>query len=550
MLFSSYFLYGQSGGSYDFNEKVILVTDRNLYISGENIKFSAILQTGNDQPQSTKSVVLYCELITPGGENIYGNKYFIADNFSSGNILIPDDIPTGIYYLKAYTRFMRNKGPLYYNYTIVKIINVSRSEIQQTEINPGSGSIYETADPGKDIADAFKIILNKSVYKRRDSVNLIIDGSKQSQQPITGLSLAVIPEYTLSADKEILPGSVQHENEIFYFPETKGPSVTGKLTGISSETSVRSARINLSIMGKQKDFMAQLTDTSGRFFFSMPEFYGYHDLFLCTDESNHSDLKILVDNDFCNTPVNISSPSFSLTSGERDIAYQMAVNLQIGSYFGVGSLAEEKPDTIEETSFYGEPSDIIYIDKYVNLPTLEEYFNSLPSLVKVRKNMGKKYFKISGTKSDLSDIDPLVLIDMVAIDDPMKVLTIPPVNISRIEVVNSLYVKGDQRYGGIINIVTKNDDFGGIDLPSSGIFINYCFLSEKSGPAAVLHHLPNLPDTRNTLYWEPRLVMDNQNIAKITFPTSDTPGKFLIVLSWIDIRGKINRKISEFEVLR
>ena len=296
--------------------------------------------------------------------------------------------------------------------------------------------------------------------------------------------------------------------------------------------------------------MAQLTDSSGRFFFSMPEYYGYHDLFLCTDESNHSKLRILVDNDFCTTPVNIPSPTFSLTPGERDIAFQMAVNIQIGSYFSVDSLTKEEPETIEETAFYGKPSDIIYIDNYVGLPTLEEYFNSLPSLVKVRKHMGKKYFKVSGTQSGLSDFEPLVLVDMVAIGEPLKILAIPPVSISRIEVVNSLYIKGDQKYGGIINIVTKKGDFGGIDLPSSGIFINYCFLSERRVPAVVLQHLPNRPDTRNTLYWEPRLVLNNQNLSKISFPTSDTPGKFLIVLSWIDIKGKINRQISEFEVSR
>jgi hypothetical protein len=205
---------------------------------------------------------------------------------------------------------------------------------------------------------------------------------------------------------------------------------------------------------------------------------------------------------------------------------------------------------IEETVFYGKPSDVIYIDNYVHLPTLEEYFNSLPSLVKVRKRLGEKYFKITGTHSGLADFDPLVLVDMVAIGDPSKVLAIPPAGISRIEVINSLYVKGDQRYGGIVNIITKKGDFGGIDLPSSGIFINYCFLSENSVPAQLFQQTPNRPDTRNTLYWDPKLVLNDQNISEISCPTSDTPGKYLIVLSWIDMKGEINSQISEFEVLR
>jgi len=548
IIFSIHSLCGQQSKSNQISEKIALITDRNLYIAGENIKFSAILQTEDNTQQSFNSVVLYCEVITPGGKKICGNKYIIANNLSSGDILIPGDIATGIYYLRAYTRYMRNWGPSSYNYTIIKIVNASRREIQQTDKNTGpSESIYETSKPG-DSANTFKIVLDKSGYKRRDQVNLIVDGGKSGHLPISGLSLAVIPDNTLSSSKVSLTEIVQNESDIFYSRETQGPSVTGKLVDNSYGTPAGDSRINLSVMGKQKDFMAQQTDSAGRFFFSMPEYYGYHDLFLSTDDSNHSKLKILVDNDFCTIPVNIPLSTFNLAQGERDVSFQMAVNLQIGSYFNVDSLTDKVIDLSEESAFYGKPSDIIYIDNYVNLPTLEEYFNSLPSLVKVRKHLGEKYFKIIGTQSGLSDFDPLVLVDMAAISDPMKVLAIAPLSISRIEVVNSLYIKGDQKYGGIINIITKKSDFGGIDLPSSGIFINYCFLSERNFPTTVLQQETNRPDTRNTLYWEPQLVLNNQNISKISFITSDTPGKHLIVLRWVDIKGEINCQISEFEV--
>ena len=36
---------------------------------------------------------------------------------------------------------------------------------------------------------------------------------------------------------------------------------------------------------------------------------------------------------------------------------------------------------------------------YVQLPTLEEYFNELPTLAKVRKRQGEKYFKILGAQT-------------------------------------------------------------------------------------------------------------------------------------------------------
>jgi hypothetical protein len=111
-------------------------------------------------------------------------------------------------------------------------------------------------------------------------------------------------------------------------------------------------------------------------------------------------------------------------------------------------------------------------------------------------------------------------------------------------------VKGDQTYGGIINIITKHDDFGGIDLPSSGVFINYGFIEDSSHYPSVFRPMPHSPDTRNTLCWEPKLELDKSNAANITLTTSDTPGKYLIILNGINSKGQTIRQISSFEVIK
>jgi hypothetical protein len=545
----SIMLSGQQSQTIQSGERVVLFCDRTLYIAGEQILFSAFLQTRDESIKTELSRVLYCELITPDGSKIVGNKYLFENYSASGYLNIPNDITTGTYYLRAYTRFMRNYGLYYYHYTLIKIVNANRKEVQGlTEKNSLSESLNVELNP-ENTDDSFLISVDKSQYFPRDTVHISIDEIAKVESSWKGLSLAVVPEFSISANRVKLPENGQFGESVFFYPETRGLSITGKLIDNTTGYPLTSTLVNLSIIGRGRDFMAMETDSAGRFFFSLPDYAGYRDLFLCVENTGTADPKILVDNDFCSIPVHIPSNIFTLTRQERETAYNMAVNVQLESFFKIDSIPEEQIDQPEDQAFYGKPDDILYIDNYIQLPTLEEYFNGLPTLVKVRKHQGEKYFKVIGAQTELTDFDPLVLVDLVTIDDPSKVLAIPPTSISRIEIVNRLYVKGDQTYGGIINIISKHGDFAGIDLPSSGIFVNYGFL-DISSHIPKLNLPPRTPDTRNTLYWEPHLVLDKNHSAKVSFTISDTPGIYLIILNGINLNGETFRKTSTFEVVK
>jgi hypothetical protein len=543
-------LYGQQSQSKITGEKVTLFSDRTLYITGEQILFSALLQSEVETNQAEMSRVLYCELISPDGNKISGNKYLIKNSSAFGYLAIPKDIITGIYYLRAYTKFMRNNGPLYYNYTSIKIVNPKRDEVQAiTDNNYLSEGLPGVENPEK-TRDSFLISPEKSQYAPRDAVHISIDGIETNQSSWKGLSLAIVPEFSISTNKVELSENRQFEKRVFYYPESRGLSITGKLTDSATGYPLPVKRVNLSILGKGRDFMAMQTDTAGRFFFSLPDYIGNRDLFLSTENNSTSTPKIFIDNDYCSLPVNILHNVFTLTKQEREVAYKMAVNVQLKSYFNEDSISDTQNNQDQDQAFYGKPNEILYIDNYIQLPTLEEYFNELVTLVKVRKRQGEKYFRVLGSQSGLIDFDPLTLVDLVAIDDPSKVLAISPTNISRIEVVNTLYVKGDQTYGGIINIITKHGDFGGIDLPSSGVFINYGFLADSSHYRGIYPLPLHYPDTRNTLYWEPQLKLNKNNSSKVSFTVSDTPGKYLIVLNGINSKGKTFRQSTTIEVIK
>lgn len=531
-------------------ERVILFCDRTLYIAGEQLLFSAFLQTGDQSAENEPSNVLYCELITPDGIKITSNKYLLEDSYASGSIEIPNDVLTGIYYLRAYTRIMRNDGPSTYHYTRIKIVNARYREIRTgMDKNQPTENLTDAVNQSN-TGNSFLISTDKSQYAHRDTVHISINGINTTISSWKGLSLAVVPEFSISADIVNFPENDQSEKRMFYYPETRGLLITGTLTDNTTGRPLPNTRVNLSILGKGRDFIAIQTDSAGRFFFSLPDYTGSRDLFLSSEKTSTSDPKILVDNDFCTIPVQIPSNIFSLTPKERETAYNMAVNVQLGSYFKVDSIHNDRIGPSEDQVFYGKPDDILYINDYIQLPTLEEYFNGLPTLVKVRKRKGEKYFKVLGTQAGLSSYDPLVLVDLVVINDPSRVLTILPANISRIEIINKLYVKGDQTYGGIINIITKRGDFAGIDLPSSGIFINYDFFTGNIHYPNVYNPPGHHPDTRNTLYWNPRIVLNGNNNTKVSFVVSDTPGRYQIVLQGISFEGKLCRQTMIFEVLK
>ncbi|MBK7214814.1 MAG: hypothetical protein IPH88_16300 [Bacteroidales bacterium] len=469
-------------------ERVQLITDRTLYVSGENLQFAAALLKGND---TLKSKVLYAEIVSPDGTRVCGAKFPIEGGFAQGKLLIPQELISGTYYCRAYTRAMRNEGPAVYPYNRIKIVNPTRKEVQ-------SGTLVENNPLDSLMIDekAFDIQLNKRSYAPGDTMRLSVKARNGKSFTLLGVSL--IPENTAARQEKVVPIIPGHENAR-YFPDTRGISISGKVLDPRNRQPLPGVRVYLSILGSQKDFMAIRTDSLGIFNFSLPPFTGNHDLFICSENRQGNPPLIYIDNDFCTQAVSLPAPVFTLDEKEREAALKLAVNLQLQSLFGPDSLiAEVLP---QGAPFYGKPDDVIYLDQYVQLPEMEEYFNELPTRVKVRKRYGHPYFKLTGTESGLDIYEPLVLVDWVAVDDPVKVLAINPRQVERIEVITKPYVKGEQTFGGIISILSKQGDFAGMDLPSSGLFLNYQFFEKPAEPQPVPQS-KNMPDARNTLFFK------------------------------------------------
>ena len=112
-----------SQDSLENNENIELITDRDLYLSGELIWYVASLTNNNKQFESSK--VIYMELFDNEGNLLASQSVIISDGISKGAIRIPHFTKTGFSILRAYTRFQNNFPVWQMESKVVKVVNAN-----------------------------------------------------------------------------------------------------------------------------------------------------------------------------------------------------------------------------------------------------------------------------------------------------------------------------------------------------------------------------------------------------------------------------------------
>lgn len=514
------------------NDIVTLFSDRNLYIVGESIQFAAYVSNKSELSSS----VLYAEIINQDNKQIAFGKFKIVNSKVSGILDIPSDIASGNYFIKAYTRWMRNFSPLNYSVTSIKIINPLKHTPEATVVagNENNINFFEFKDSSQQIA----ITPNQSEYKTRQNGTLKIDFGKFSPS-INWLCLTIAPSATLNGlfsnkDNE-QPISI---NPYYYKAETEGLTFSAKVENAESHKPSPFALVNISILGSYADFLAGRTDSSGFFSIQLPEITGSFELYVGVTEDAKSIVK--VDNDFCTRSIGFNIAPFKLSEEETFAAENFIQNIEVHNYFYNPANDLSLTDTFlipKRSAFYGTPTNVFNFDDYVDLLSVREYlYEFLP--VSVKGINGKLTFSINSNSPELNIYEPLVLIDNIAICNASRILTAKPDLLSHIEIISTPYYKGNMIYGGILSFYSKNNDFAGIELSPSDIFIKYNFFTEHFKSEQPVKIDEKMPDTRNTLLWISNIDFSQENSTEIKFRTSDTKGLYDILLRGIKENGE------------
>jgi hypothetical protein len=531
---------GAQPGLSQTRDSIGVFTDRSLYITGENILFSAFAIEVEELSTGPVSRILYTELISPSGVKHAAGKYLTEGNRWSGSLAIPSNLITGLYYFKSYTKMMRNEGPQVYSFIPIKIINPARTEVLNS-LNESAGNFPLVPESNLSASQPVQILIEcrDTLARARDSLIVRISAGGALGREKANCCLSIIPLEAGSGSKANIKPIVENLHiGSGFLPETRGLSLSGLVKDQISGKPIPSDRVHLSIMGQVKDYLSVMTDSAGRFYFPLPPLEGKRDIFIFAEDKDGKQAVIQVDNDFCTERIQLPSAPFSLTEQEEMRALELARNEQIIRNYGLGKNDQVETPYADTLSFYGSPTSVINLDKYIQLPSLEEYINEFLPEVRIRKQDGKKHFMIFGAHSELSIYPPLVLIDWISVPEASKILAISPERISRIEIVNTPYIKGDMIYGGIVSIVSRKRDFAGIDLTSSGLFIRFMFLENSQQDTILQEPVSNVPSVRNTLYWNPYILINPGKTVERTILLGDSPGKYIITCKGYTTGGR------------
>lgn len=107
------------------SEKILLHTDHSDYRQGDTISFSGTLLEATTLEPSTYSKYVYIELINREDSVLCRQKYKCDSACFKGELFLETDLPSGNYYLRAYTRLMQNFSPTAFTLITIPVDNLS-----------------------------------------------------------------------------------------------------------------------------------------------------------------------------------------------------------------------------------------------------------------------------------------------------------------------------------------------------------------------------------------------------------------------------------------
>lgn len=132
--------------SLKYPEKIYVHTDKPYYTAGEDIWFSAYLVNGVTHLESSKSSVIYVDLLDEKDSIISQRKIFVESINAEGDFKLPMTLNEGIYSIRAYTNYMHNESKEFFFKKEILIYSLYAND-KDTEKNRDSTSVENLEIP-------------------------------------------------------------------------------------------------------------------------------------------------------------------------------------------------------------------------------------------------------------------------------------------------------------------------------------------------------------------------------------------------------------------
>lgn len=530
-----------------FREKFHLFTDRNIYAVNEKVFFRAFNLSESRLKQTNWSKILYVELISESNTAIARGKYELNTKGAWGYLNIPPSAATGLYSIRAYTKWMRNFPPAGYFHKTVAIINPNGSGMNNLRMSTGEEFSSDLKNMGNS-SNPVQCYTDKSIYNKRGKIHLTILVPEKNNMSSDGYSVTVVKKgyYDTIIPELIFPSfnDTDLPEKIHYFPETRGLSLSGRITSNDGDKPFAYSQVHMTFLGKNTDYYGFLTDKTGGFRISLPYHKSAEDILFCLENKADRMVNFSLDSDYSTVFLKQPEQFSDKQVINKKIVEEIMFNAQVVNIFNSAPTTNAHVEILDTSNryFYGSPELRFKTADYVLLSTLEEFFFELIRNVIVKKEEDKHYLYLTRDYSDLYLYIPLVLLDYIPVFDIDKILHLSPEKFACIDIVNSLYFRGNLNYGGIINIISSRGDRAGVDLPRNSFFFRFkAYESQQQITFPDYDKYPGdarIPDYRNCLFWAPNIPVGAGDTVSLDFFSSDLQGDYMVIVRGITDDGQ------------
>lgn len=317
--------------------------------------------------------------------------------------------------------------------------------------------------------------------------------------------------------------------------------ISGTLMDQRSQTGLPGEYMFMSVPGKNAQFKYSVTDQNGNFSFRLPVDTEQRELVIQPEATENRSI-IKLHSPFIEEYLPFSLSGDSITEIFTDNASRMCINYQVGKIFGTPSFtfpANINTPIKKAKRFYGKPDIELVMLDYIKLPVMQEvFFELLPGVQMKSRKSGYEISVADPVEGSYYDKPPVLFVDGVVVNDASVIANIDPEMVERIDVVKERYLVGEYLFYGLINVITYAGDLSSITLPEYAVRISY-----KVTEPPYIFYSPDyqsqesrssrIPDFRNTLYWNPDLVPDENGKYRAEFWTGDISGNYIIEIQGI-----------------
>jgi len=565
LLSAPYVAFGQERSDF-YAERLYVATDKGSYIAGEALWASVFCLDAQTRGLSSLSNVAYVELCDDQ-KPVWQGKAALRDGRGSLRLLLPSELPTGNYWLRAYTRYMQNEGEEVFFSRVISIYNVLHAEkTTGTAVAGESVSAPESASAPEFAASVMEIshlelqVSSTTLSPRTPfTVSLENPGEEWAYFALSVHALDVLGAAShpiLAGYSQSMPAKQSFSDK--YMVDYEGEIVYGHVTGLASTPLGFGSKAYLSVVGSPAQPVEGRIDSDGWVSFYTPGFYGVKDVATEIFPLPQQSLQIVLENSFADyTPKPL--PSLLLYPDTEASLLKRGLGMQLGHTFFLDTLHVPQTPFMHQLLF-GRNTEY-KLDHYTRFPRMREVITEFVTEARVRSLNGRDVLMVrlfdGFGKYYYENIKALVLFDGVPVFDHERVLNFDPLLVERITVYDGLYSTGTAVHYGIVDFKTYKGNLSGLSFPESVRITSFDGLQYPlrfKGPEYDASHraldpqFANLPDWRHSLYWDGDLRLQAGEKRDIVCHTSDYTGDFVVVIEGLTASGKAFYQTEIFKV--